>query len=341
MDVAKLKDSQVERLEIYDKVLKKIDNRFILKGGTALLLYYGLDRFSEDIDLDSVVDNMNISNQINNGNKEWKINIRKDIDTVFRVMIDYGAKNEKEDYPLKLEISSRNKNLLKQKKLEYVNIEGVNVYKLEEILKMKVIAFSDRDKIRDFYDLAFYLEKNPEKFSDDMLDTFKIKMDYKDLDDLACLLEEEFEENSLKKIDGEEIVLNTYNKLESLIQDRDFEKKNLFISNFIDKINLEKKEEIYTDVIIDAIDYQNILVDFKKNKKDTIILFENISNYFFKNFEINSVYEYITDERNNLTKNYIEYFQEKFEKEIKKTEKIREKKEEKVISKKDDFEMGI
>jgi hypothetical protein len=30
------------------------------------------------------------------------------------------------------------------------NINGVNVYSLEEILKMKIIAFNDRDKIRDF-----------------------------------------------------------------------------------------------------------------------------------------------------------------------------------------------
>ena len=28
------------------------NDRFILKGGTALMLCYGLDRFSEDIDLD-------------------------------------------------------------------------------------------------------------------------------------------------------------------------------------------------------------------------------------------------------------------------------------------------
>ena len=35
-----------------NNLLNKKSNEFILKGGTALMLCYGLDRFSEDIDLD-------------------------------------------------------------------------------------------------------------------------------------------------------------------------------------------------------------------------------------------------------------------------------------------------
>jgi predicted nucleotidyltransferase component of viral defense system len=97
------------------------------------------------------------------------------------------------------------------------NINGVNVYSLEEILKMKIIAFNDRDKIRDFYDLSFYLHESPEEFSVDMLYSFKEKMDYKNFDSLALLLEDEFKFNELKEIDGDKIVLETYGKIEKLL----------------------------------------------------------------------------------------------------------------------------
>lgn len=65
---------------------------------------------------------------------------------------------------------------------------------MEEILKMKLAAFGNRDKIRDFYDLIFFLEKVPNCFSINMLKDFKIKMDYKDFDDLTFLLDKEFRE---------------------------------------------------------------------------------------------------------------------------------------------------
>lgn len=68
---------------------------------------------------------------------------------------------------------------------------------------MKLAAFGNRDKIRDFYDLIFFLEKEPNCFSINMLKDFKIKMDYKDFDDLTFLLDKEFGENCLKIINGE------------------------------------------------------------------------------------------------------------------------------------------
>ena len=193
-----LKNWQIERLEVFKKILNKIGDNFVLKGGTALLLYYGLDRFSEDVDLDAFSDNMNIYNKIKENN--WEINEKKNTDTVYRIMLDYGAKNDNGSYPLKIEISSRNKNLLNSKSLKYSNINGVNVYNLDEILKMKLVAFGNRDKIRDFYDLSFFLEKEPNCFSNEMLKDLKAKMEYKDLDELAFLLNKEFEKNHLKKI---------------------------------------------------------------------------------------------------------------------------------------------
>jgi hypothetical protein len=50
-----------------------------------------------------------------------------------------------------------------------------------------------------------------------MLYSFKEKMDYKNFDSLALLLEDEFKSNELKEIDGDKIVLDTYDKIEKLL----------------------------------------------------------------------------------------------------------------------------
>lgn len=92
----KLQKYQMERIDVMKKVLSCLGDNFILKGGTALLLYYGLDRFSEDIDLDSRTRNMDITKSLNNLIKKegWNYHIKKNTDTTFRVMIDYGGKNK-------------------------------------------------------------------------------------------------------------------------------------------------------------------------------------------------------------------------------------------------------
>jgi len=228
LELNRMKNWKEDRLKIIKEILPALGDNFYLKGGTALLFYYGLDRFSEDIDLDSTSTNMDITGKLKRLNhKDWNLSIKKNTETVFRVMVNYGATNQNGDYPLKIEISSRNKNLLREKFFKCENFDGVNVYSLDEILKMKIRAFDQRDKIRDFYDLAFYLKKNPEKFTEDMLYSFKEKMDYKDLDTLAILLNEEFKNNELKKIDGEKIVLETYDKLEELLIQRIKEKNKV------------------------------------------------------------------------------------------------------------------
>ena len=88
--------NQLKRIEIMKKILNEIDDTYILKGGTALFLYYGLDRFAEDIDLDSKTNNLNVLRNLKKIVQEenWKINIKKDTETTFRIMIDYNDENE-------------------------------------------------------------------------------------------------------------------------------------------------------------------------------------------------------------------------------------------------------
>ncbi|WP_223810440.1 nucleotidyl transferase AbiEii/AbiGii toxin family protein [Campylobacter sp. LR291e] len=82
---------------------------------------------------------------------------KKDTDTTFRAMIDYVEKSKLGVYPLKVKISNHNKHFLQNNSLKYESKNGINVYDIDELIKMKIAAFSDRDKIRDFYDLGFLL----------------------------------------------------------------------------------------------------------------------------------------------------------------------------------------
>lgn len=122
--------------------------KFVIKGGTSLMLCYNLDRFSEDIDLDSV-DKENIIPYVERFCKinSFRFNINKNTDTVKRCMIHYGGSK-----PLKVEVSYRTK-LFKQEELAVIN--GILVYGIDKLMQLKCAAYLGRDKIRDLYDVTF------------------------------------------------------------------------------------------------------------------------------------------------------------------------------------------
>lgn len=121
-------------------------DQYILKGGTALL-YYGLDRFSEDIDLDG-----RNANQIKGfiksfcSAKEYLFNIKKDTPSVFRAMIDYGGSGKK----LKVEVSFRNTDYFHS-----VENQGIRMYDLQKLLTLKINTLNARYKLRDLYDVCY------------------------------------------------------------------------------------------------------------------------------------------------------------------------------------------
>lgn len=142
-----------EHVTLIKDVLKSIfesnaSSEIVLKGGTALLLYYGLDRFSEDIDL--VASKVNIGPVIREYaiSKGYTLRITTDTKTVKRYMLDYG-----EDSSLKIEVSYRGD-------IDWENVkefEKVNVYSPTKLMVMKVNAFLSPtwNKIRDLYDIAY------------------------------------------------------------------------------------------------------------------------------------------------------------------------------------------
>lgn len=194
-----LENYQKERLELIKELLPLFGDNFVLKGGTALSLYYGLNRYSEDLDFDAKTNNMNFINKlkIHKNFKSWNITIKKDTDIVFRAMLDYKAFSHLGAYPLKIEVSNRNKHFLQNNALKYRTINGVNVYDIDELIKMKVVAFSGRDKIRDFYDLGFLLENYPKHFSKESLFAIYEKISYAGVDELNLLLQDEAKRHKL------------------------------------------------------------------------------------------------------------------------------------------------
>lgn len=219
-----MKEYQKERVELIKEILPLLGDNYILKGGTALSLYYNLDRYSDDIDLDSISGYMNITNHLSKHKdfSKWKVLHKKSTQTVSRFMIDYSANYENGSYPLKIEISSRNKNLLSNNLLNFQNINGVNVYTIDTLIRQKIAAFNNRDKIRDFYDIVFLLNNYEEKFSNEQILTFYEKANYKDLDDLALLLKDEIITHNLinDDIDTDELVLNALHNCENILKNR-------------------------------------------------------------------------------------------------------------------------
>lgn len=151
-----------------------------LKGGTALLLCYELDRFSEDIDLDSEK-SFNLETTIKEASQKLgividRINIPKDTETTKRYKIHYN----KDMYPnkdmyLKIETSFRNK--INNNDVSVIN--GIKVYNPEIILGMKFSAIDGdshgrggRIKARDLHDIIFLAKNYASLFSKEQINRF-------------------------------------------------------------------------------------------------------------------------------------------------------------------------
>jgi predicted nucleotidyltransferase component of viral defense system len=148
---------------------------YVLKGGTALSFCYRLDRFSEDIDLDGVertlIETVDAFCRANG----YEYRTAKDTDTVQRCMLDYGNKSK----PLKIEASYRRREI---DKAETTVINGILVYNIDTLCVLKAYAYSNRDKIRDLYDLAFICNNYFDLLSRQTAALLRTTLEYKGLE---------------------------------------------------------------------------------------------------------------------------------------------------------------
>jgi predicted nucleotidyltransferase component of viral defense system len=113
------------------------DLPMVLKGGTALLLCYGLDRFSEDLDFDALKPfNIlpRVERVLSRNVHSYLVKIVKDTSTVQRLKTHYkGVSSER---LLKIETSFR----AKPTELDICMVDGIKTYKIEKLIEQKVNA---------------------------------------------------------------------------------------------------------------------------------------------------------------------------------------------------------
>lgn len=166
-------EQQGEHIEVMTAICHTFYKKglpMVLKGGTALRLCYGLDRFSEDLDFDCAK-SLNLEPTIkevyahlgkSKGHlRNPEIAIKKDTDTVKRYRITYG-----DGINLKLETSLRgtpdDNNL--------TEINGILTYKIDQLIKQKLSALKGRTAARDLHDVIYLYENFLDSFGADELE---------------------------------------------------------------------------------------------------------------------------------------------------------------------------
>ncbi|WP_289164131.1 nucleotidyl transferase AbiEii/AbiGii toxin family protein [uncultured Parasutterella sp.] len=166
-------------------LLNKQTDQFVLKGGTALSICYGLNRFSEDIDLDGRKQDIKEIVRRFSTQHNIKFRIAKDTPTVKRCLMDYGNPL----HPLKIEVSYRNRDLdISEAAKDWTKINGINVYTIDALARMKAMAYQGRDKIRDLYDLSFICNNYYEKLSYPTRATIRDTLSYKGIEQFDYLV---------------------------------------------------------------------------------------------------------------------------------------------------------
>lgn len=147
------------------KILKAIyqnpqlRNQLVFKGGTCAYFFYGLDRFSTDLDFSLIgkVKKEKILAEIQKITSEYgQIKDAWIKQNTILVELSYGS----DDYNVKIEISTREEKI----EPELKNYLGIDVLTMPQadLFANKLLALLERKKTanRDIYDIYFFFKKN-------------------------------------------------------------------------------------------------------------------------------------------------------------------------------------
>ena len=198
---------------------EKKDNPYVLKGGTALSLCYGLNRFSEDIDLDCAGRTSRTSRFFRElaavaDREGFFLRHAKDTATTGRVFLDYGNSGR----PLKIEVSYRRADIAEGL---VCRRNGILVYTLDELASLKAGAYLGRDKIRDLYDICFLCTHYFDHLSEGTKVQFREAFTCKDLEQFDYLIANQRDE----LIDPDvlaDMCLNSFDRLGLLSAEEDY-----------------------------------------------------------------------------------------------------------------------
>lgn len=160
---------------------------FILKGGTALMACYELDRFSEDIDLDGKRRNLEDFVKRFCETEGFLYCVVEDTDIVKRYMVNYGKMRK----PLKIEASFRRKEIDTN---EITVVNGIRVYKIEDLCIMKTNAYSSRDRIRDLYDITFICNNYYDQLSAKTISLLRSAIEYKGIEQFDYIIKDQHDD---------------------------------------------------------------------------------------------------------------------------------------------------
>lgn len=179
---------------------------------------YGLDRFSEDIDLDST-DRNTIPDIVDKfcADHGYRYRIGKDTSTVKRYFINYGNEGK----PLKVEVSYRPSEIRPEL---CTNVNGICVYTLDHLAQMKSLAYSDRDKIRDLYDICSMVNSHLDELSIGTQGMLKLGFGRKNVEYIDYLLYTQ-EDPLIDKDKLADDALTALDMLGELDHERDYEKE--------------------------------------------------------------------------------------------------------------------
>lgn len=212
---ANFTEHQTQHVEIMRKIARSFnESPMVLKGGTALLLAYGLDRYSEDLDFDStkpINPITRISQAVRATHfKIENIHLKKDTDSVKRWIIRYSSPVG-QGY-LKLEVSYRNKEIAPD---TYHTVEGIQVYQRAELITQKLHAARNRSKVRDLFDLAFLAREYGNDFTPEGI--LELTDMIKEPDHLESRYAADHQDDSiLKNVDLDELVLELAQSAEEI-----------------------------------------------------------------------------------------------------------------------------
>jgi predicted nucleotidyltransferase component of viral defense system len=205
-----------EHLEIIDRAISAVNNinkrPFIIKGGTALMKCYNLDRISEDVDFDCDNSLLNENRElllksVNNLCREFSdgyIRIAKDTPTTQRIMLHYGGAR-----PLKIETSYRRKNIPED---ETAIINDIRTYKINPLCQLKTAAYLGRDKIRDLYDITFIIDRYWDNLNEETIADLRRAFEYKDIAQFDYLLATQ-DDSLIDKAKLEDRFLSAFDKV--------------------------------------------------------------------------------------------------------------------------------
>lgn len=261
------RDKYHEKLMV--SILKNLsDTLLVLKGGTALYLGYGLNRFSEDLDFDSSK-KLNLLNKIRSSAPHGividDINVKKDTDTVSRYIVNYHVTNTDIDDSLKIEISYRTPAPAEQITIK----DGVRFSSVERIIDNKLHAAYDGDNIRtkgrDLFDLHFLARQYPEHFDLDL--ATRLQGFAQDPDKLVSLYREDIEEDPLLNeiMDVERVALEINEMANQIYMSKQMEnhpaiqamtRQNSFQDLLAAAMNTNKEEEKHQNTLSSSFKFK-------------------------------------------------------------------------------------